>query len=503
MTRRACAAILAAAVLALLGAGATASDGDPIDPVGDELAVQLDEAGIPGGAVAVVSGDRIDARGAGGISGDTPFVIGSASKSFAALAIMQLADDGRVDLDASVRDYVPGFELGDGEPADDVTVRHALQHTSGLDDLAGGPLLASAADGTPRAAVAELRNTELASAPGETWRYANANYVLASLIVEDASGIAYDEYLQREIFTPLGMTRSSAVIGPAVDDLLASGHRFWFGVPVATPPTRRTATLAAGYLVSTAEDLGRYLSLYLTGGVGPDGTRIVSAAGVEMLLAPGPEARLGPWADGVGSRYAMGWFVGGPWGERVAFHPGNTPDTTTLLVLAPDHDRAVAAFVDAGHEIPVPGNAAVPDRVTRNVVHAALGQPTMELPSLRRFYLVFDVIVLGLLALAGWALARSVRIARSPAIGHAASQRAGAAAKALAATMLAAAPSLSYGWRGLWTWAPDAALALATVTLMLAAAAVTQAVGLVRSAGRGTVTTAHPEASRPVGASGA
>lgn len=171
MTRRSGRAVLAAVVLMVVsGAGAAAI---PLSPsIGDMLQTdvtieevervfetQLDESGVSGGAAAVVSEGRVDARGVGSADGDreatadTPFVIGSTSKSFTALAVMQLVDAGRVDLEAPVRDYVPELDLADRR-LDDITVRDLLQQTSGLDDLAGGPLLASAADGTPLAGIA-------------------------------------------------------------------------------------------------------------------------------------------------------------------------------------------------------------------------------------------------------------------------------------------------------------------------------------------------------------
>ena len=95
------------------------------------LTDQLDASGIPGGAVVVVHDGTIEARGVGDsghgdVTGDTPFVLGSASKSFTALAVMQLVDAGQVDLDAPVRDYVPEFELAEGQPIDDITVRDIL-----------------------------------------------------------------------------------------------------------------------------------------------------------------------------------------------------------------------------------------------------------------------------------------------------------------------------------------------------------------------------------------
>ncbi|MGZ5406102.1 MAG: serine hydrolase domain-containing protein, partial [Nocardioides sp.] len=174
---RAARAALTALVLLIIGGAGTAVSpvsstavtehrqaGVSITEVERVLAAQLDESGVSGGAVALVSEEGVDARGVGDAGGDrevtadTPFVIGSTSKSFTALAVMQLVDAGRVDLEAPVRSYVPEFELADGQPVDDITVRDLLQQTSGLDDLAGGPLLASAEDATPLAATAELRD---------------------------------------------------------------------------------------------------------------------------------------------------------------------------------------------------------------------------------------------------------------------------------------------------------------------------------------------------------
>jgi CubicO group peptidase (beta-lactamase class C family) len=492
--------VLATLLLALMaapgaatGAGASRADATQAPEVSIErvegvLADQLDDSGVPGAAVAVVAPGHTDARGVGSadddrdVTADTPFVIGSATKSFTALAVMQLVDAGRVELDAPVRDYVPELELADGQPVDDITVRQVLQQTSGLDDLAGGPLLASAADGTPAQAIAELKDAELASTPGETWRYANANYVLAGLVVERASGLSYADYVRREIFTPLGMAHSSATTEAVGSDVLADGHRFWFGVPVASGPVRRDATLAAGYLISTAADLGSYLSMFLADGVAPDGTRVISTQGVGTLLAAGPEAHLGSWAQGQASRYAMGWFVGGPWGEDAVFHPGNTPDTTTMLSVFPDRGVAVAVVVGAGNELPVPGNPFIADRIARNVVHAALGQPVQELPSIRRFYLVFDLVVLLLLAAAGWGLLRALRAARHPARPrHPVRGWAGVLIRALGVGALVLLTTSSYGWRGLWTWVPDLALVIAGLVLLIAAAAALRVIGLLRT----------------------
>jgi CubicO group peptidase (beta-lactamase class C family) len=280
------------------------------------------------------------------------------------------------------------------------------------------------------------------------------------------------------------MTHSHVSLEAAETDGLTDGHRFWFGVPVATRPTWRQATLAAGYLISTASDLGRYLSMYLAGGLAPDGSRVVSAAAISTMLTAGPAAHLGPWAEGADARYAMGWFRGGPWTEDALFHPGNTPDSSAMLAYFPERGIAVAVVTNAGHELPAPGNPSITDRVARNVVHAALGQPVPDLPSLGAFYLLFDLIVLVLIAAAGWGTLRAGRaLRRHPAEGSARRRGMrwlGVAVRAAAAGGLLVLPLQSYGWRGLWTWAPDLAVVLATLVALLAVTATLRAVALVR-----------------------
>lgn len=166
--------VVAAALLLWTSiAGSVAAQDDNAGPAEVEsvLAGQLSSSGIPGGAYVIVGGDGTTAGGAGTtadgrkVSASTPFVIGSTTKSFTALAVLQLVDSGDVDLDAAVGDYVPELRLADGEPVDRITVRHVLQQTSGLADVGGGPLLGSAGDGTALHAIAELRDARLVSEP--------------------------------------------------------------------------------------------------------------------------------------------------------------------------------------------------------------------------------------------------------------------------------------------------------------------------------------------------
>ena len=188
-------------------------------PTGDELAARMDaylaanfpRAGAPGLAVAVVDaggvrylrtfGDCPDA--------DAPFVVGSLSKSFTAVAVMQLVEQGAVDLDAPASRYAPGYDV-----PDEVTVRSLLNQTSGFGAYDS---LAEAADG-------EL---------GETFgafSYANANYDLLGRVVEGASGEDYARYLDEHVLEPLGMASTTADPARAEALGMAPGHRDWFGL---------------------------------------------------------------------------------------------------------------------------------------------------------------------------------------------------------------------------------------------------------------------------------
>jgi CubicO group peptidase (beta-lactamase class C family) len=478
--------LTASVVLLVAGAGpAGAVDRSDVQRAVEVLTGQMDSVGVPGAAFAVVdrAGDTVvgglgNAGGGRTVSADTPFVIGSTSKSFTALAVMQLVDDGRVELDAPVRRYVPELELQSPE-ADAITVQQILQQTSGLPESAGGPVLKSAKDGTALDAVRELRDTRLASPPGRQWHYSNANYVLAGLVVERASGLSYADHVERRIFTPLGMTASTTRRpvaqengGPDVTDV-SPGHRLWFGATIANGPTWRPGLLAAGYLVSTASDMGRYLRMYLRDGLSDDGTRIVSTEGLRTMTSPGPTARLGSWADGAPARYAMGWFVGGPWREPVLFHPGNTPDSSAMITVLPGRGLAAATLMNLSHELPVPGSPAAPDRISRNVIDALLGEPVDTGPSTTGFYAVFDLVALLLVGAAGWGLWRAVTAARRRrAPRHTSRAVLGVILRAGAIVLLLATPpAIGYDWAIAWLWAPDLTLTLALLIALLVCAA--------------------------------
>jgi CubicO group peptidase (beta-lactamase class C family) len=473
-------ALIAIAFGAAAAPSASAADPEPdasttarIDRFVEE---QMDARRGPGIALAIARGSEVThQRGFGSADGsgrpvtaDTPFVLGSVTKSFTALAVMQLADAGTVSLEAPVSRYIPELRLA-GRAEERITVRQLLTHTSGIPADAGGRLLRSVGDGTLEDAAGELDGTTPVRRPGTRFEYANGNYVLLGLVIERASGESYGDYVARHIFRPLRMRNSFADPEAAKAAGLAVGHRYWFGFPVAHGPTSPDAVRPAGYLMSSAADMARYLAMYLNGGA-LDGQRVISRWALETMLTPVGAGHLGPWADQHETRYGMGWFVGGPWQQPALLHPGRAPDSSAMIVLLPRQRLAVVTLMNAGHEVPLPGATSELQRIPRGVVSLLLGEEPAAGTTLTRFYLIFDTAVALALVAVVWAFVRLVRRRRRALgrRGRPAGVIRGVVELGLGALLLAAPLLSGQGYAGALLWWPDLAVVVLALGGMVA-----------------------------------
>lgn len=284
----------------------------------DERAVSYVEAqlraqGSPRSAFAVVrSGDITESGAVGqGIDVDTPFLLGSLSKSFTALAVMQLVDDQRIALDEPVTLYIPWFRTAD--PSAVITVRQLLDQTSGLPTWAGTVDL-SEPEITLEQRVRAVADVSPVSAPGAEFHYCNKNYAILGLLVEEVTGMPYGDYLRQSILDPLGMDRTFTSVASARSEGLVDGSNVWFGWHVAGSPADLTGFLPDGSLVSTVADLSHYIQaqrdgIYL-------GRRIVSEESLGVMHS-------GRVDDDLGSRYGFGWRDAEVEGQRVIQHEGD------------------------------------------------------------------------------------------------------------------------------------------------------------------------------------
>jgi len=355
-------ALLGCTALALLSqvfsrpAAGAALQGRSYPQIESYIEARMRQYRIPGAVLVVVENGELwcqrgygEARPGGEIPGvQTPFMIGSLSKSFTALAVMQLVEEGRIGLDNPVQQYLPWFQLADPQAAAAITIRHLLNQTSGIPAWVGEIQLAdfnNDADEVERQRRF-LEAVQVERPAGSGFEYNNANYNLLGAVIEAVSGGSYAEYVQANIFAPLGMQHSYAYKADAQQHGLAVGHRYWFGLPVAAPDLPQSElSLPTGQLISSAEDMGRYLIALLNGGSSA-GNRILSEEGVAVLHTGAAEVQQMGMSFG---RYGMGWFVDEIDGTRLLWHSGTTPDFGAFMALLPERNSGFILLFNANH----------------------------------------------------------------------------------------------------------------------------------------------------------
>ena len=318
------------------------------------VVAQMRRLRIPGASLAIIEDDQIvhrrgfgRARPGGEVpTPQTPFFIGSVTKSFTALAVMQLVEAGKVELDAPVQRYLPWFRVANPQASAQMTVRHLLNQTSGFSMVQSNVVLADL-DDRPDATERQVRalaRVKISRPVGSKWEYSNLNYNVLGLIVEAASGQPYADYLRDHILNPLRMSRTYTSKAAAKRDGLARGHRHWFSLPFPAPdlPVPR-GSLPAGQLISCTEDMAHYLIAHLNGGRYGD-VQILSAAGIDELHRGAAEFDYGSLAHG---RYGMGWFEVDLNGTTTYSHGGNVPDFSAFMALVPEKKRAAVVLFNA------------------------------------------------------------------------------------------------------------------------------------------------------------
>lgn len=229
---------------------------------------------IPGLSLGIVKGDKIiylkgygtaDSRGSK-VSPSTPFILGSITKTFTALAIRQLINEGKIKEYAPVIEYLAWFKTTDKNKSDIITINDLINHTSGFSTSAGNEFVIKNINYTLDQKLHELANVKLANPPGLVMQYSNINYGVLGLIIEKVSGESYDKYIQSHIFTPLGMKDSFVMNKETINNKMAIGHKIGFGFPIPGKLKVPYAAVPVGYLVSSAEDMCNYMLTYLHNG---------------------------------------------------------------------------------------------------------------------------------------------------------------------------------------------------------------------------------------------
>jgi CubicO group peptidase (beta-lactamase class C family) len=298
---------------------------------------------------------------------DTLFQIGSISKTICATATMRLVDAGTLDLDTPVRAYLPELRLADEDVAARVTLRHVFTHTSGwLGDYFEHT-------GSGEDALARI-TAKLASLPqltplGALYSYSNSGFYVAGRVIEVVTGQPYERAIRALVLRPLGMRMSFFRHFPAefITHRIAAGHTLQDDRLTIVRPWARTRSAApSGGIVSTARDVLRYARFHLGDGTAPDGTRVLTPEAIAAMQAP-----LIP-TDTNGSAVGISWMLGHVGRVRIVRHGGSTFGQRAALILAPDHDFALAVLTNAE------SGEALHREVTRWALQSYLGAADPE-----------------------------------------------------------------------------------------------------------------------------
>ena len=321
-----------------VGPSSVGSDGLDRQAVDTYVGNYLDRHGLAGASVAVVKDGEVVHTAGYGEGGDgrttqrTPMAVGSTSKSMTAVAVLQLVDEGTVDLDDPVVEHLPEFEMAD-DRASEIAVRQLLSHTSGVPS----PVIVPPA-GDLTEAVERLEDSELAAAPGYRHLYSNMNYQVAARLVEKVSGTPFATHLERNLFDPLGMDDTTSVNTSGADHPgLEHGNITAYGQTLHVQEMQQFIA-GAGGVVSTAEDMAAWMAMVTDGGRAPSGEQLVSRTLLEEAQSPQPGA------DG----YGLGWSTSGKGVDppRVG-HSGATSRYSAEMDAVPESGYGVVVMLNS------------------------------------------------------------------------------------------------------------------------------------------------------------
>jgi CubicO group peptidase (beta-lactamase class C family) len=333
------------------------------------------------------------------VTPQTPFIIGSTTKSMTAVAVMQLVEAGKLELDAPVQRYLPWFRVADQDASARITIRHLLNHTSGLPTMSGeSETSTDTSDQALEHRVRALSSAELTAPVGTIWQYCNANYDVLGLIVQTVAGQSYETYLQEHLFTPLAMRQTFTSQQEAQQHGMATGYRYWFGVPLPAHLPYHRGELPAGFVISSAENMAHYLIAHLNAGR-YRAAQILSPSGIAELHRPAVALMGTPDIF-----YGMGWYIMATNGVPTVRHVGETGNYHANIVLVPEGGWGIVLLMNGNSAFL--GHARI-EGIAVGVTSLLVGRP---LPEAAPFYdtIVFYIIVLGIAVLQVVGIIRSV-----------------------------------------------------------------------------------------------
>jgi D-alanyl-D-alanine carboxypeptidase len=324
-----------AAFCLLLGSTALADVDARLEQVRAMIEARLAESSRPGVVIGITDGERLrqvvvhgyaDLKSRTPLNRDSRFAIGSISKAFTAIALMQLADEGRFDPHAPITRYLPSFKIRSDYPK--ITGRDVLSHTAGLPYYL--PDTASS-----RAVLLSLQDFTPTYAPGAHFAYSNTGYQLMGYVLEQIEGAKYHAIMERRVLKPLGMNASSAIIDDAQRGHLVQGYTRWPYDGRYVEATWFEYLAGDGSIVSTVADMAAYTRFYVNRGQGAK-HQLLSEQSFTTLTTP------------VLEDYAYGLEIRRTQGHTIISHGGGIAGFISYIEAHPDEGFGLVFLSNGG-----------------------------------------------------------------------------------------------------------------------------------------------------------
>ena len=306
----------------------------------------MKEHGVPGVALGVVADGVVTIRGLGvtnvedplPVDAHTVFPIASISKTFAATAMMRLVEQGKVDLRAPVRTYLPEFRVRDDAASRDATVWHLLTHLGGWEGQVSG---ADRGSETLKNFVASITDLMQIAPPGKVWSYNNAGFSVAGRVIEVAAGTPINRAVRDLVFQPLGLQHAGTTAGDFIVQRFAAGHSVRDGKATLQRPFSGSTSVTAGGVGLCMTDLLAYARFHMGDGRAASGERVLERQSLEQMRTTQLHKQ------GTDDDIGLAWHIRQVGPVRTYGHGGTLGGHVLLLEIVPERNFAIAILTNA------------------------------------------------------------------------------------------------------------------------------------------------------------
>lgn len=339
-------ALLGALCVARSPLHAQSASNPRFDALASLAEAKMKEYGVPGVALGIVQDGVVSIRGLGvtnvedplPVTAHTVFPIASISKTFAATAMMRLVEQGKVDLHAPVRTYLPDFRVRDEGVSRDVTVWHLLTHLGGWEGQVSGP---DRGTETLKNFVGSITDLMQVAPPGAAWSYNNAGFSIAGRVIESVTGTSINRAIRDLVFQPLGLEHAGTTAGDFIVQRFAAGHFTRNGTTTLQRPFAPSSSVTAGGVGLCITDLLTYARFHMGDGTAASGQRILKRESLELMRAV--QAHKQSTDDDIG----IAWHSRTVGGVRTASHGGTLAAHILLLEIVPERNFAIAILTNS------------------------------------------------------------------------------------------------------------------------------------------------------------